>query len=190
MVVQDEEGDRKKESRTWMPTVTDCAKSVPGWLPRKRPMFGETRGRRVGLTSSLSVSSVQDMFPTLSLFQKLPCPEKQSCQRPNCLFSHSPDITQVPTVPIPVDAPKPVASQTQPIPSSSKIPAQAKNSHVVPAKRPVSSPLRAAGPSNGTPSREPPSKLQRVGTSQRPAAVSTMSYTSVSTPTTVRKMND
>lgn len=121
------------------------------------------------------------MFPTLGLFQRLPCPEKQSCERPNCLFSHSPDVTQVPTVAIPVDAPKPAAPpQVQPVASSSSIPVKAKTTHVVPVKRPIGSPFRTASPNNGFSSREPPSKLQRVGTPQRPVAVPTMAYTSVS----------
>lgn len=122
------------------------------------------------------------MFPTLGLFHKLPCPEKAHCQRPSCLFSHSPEVTEVPVIPIPVDVPKPAAPQTPPQPaaSSSKTPSiQAKPAHVMPAKRSIGSPLQAAR--NGTLPSGPPSKLQRVGTPQRPVAVPTLSYTSVGT---------
>lgn len=123
------------------------------------------------------------MFPTLGLFRKLPCPEKAHCQRQNCLFSHSPEVTEIPVTPVPVEIQKPVvpqiSSQLDPIASSSKTPlAQAKPAHVVPAKRPMGSPLRPAA--NGKPPTEPPSKLQRVGTLQRSIAVPTLAYTSVS----------
>ena len=112
------------------------------------------------------------MFPTLGLFQSLPCPEKSYCQRSNCVFSHRPDITHIPVTAVPVDAPKPApapapasaskASVSQPTPGYSTS---------IPTKRSVSSPLRVAGPSNGTPSNEPPKKLLRTGPPQRPIAV-------------------
>ena len=139
-------------------------------------------GRAASGTCSQTPSTFSPaMFPTLGLFQKLPCPEKQSCERPNCLFSHSPTVNQVPTVPIPLVAPQPAAAaQVQPTASTSRVPAQTQKQHVVPVKRPISSPLRVAGPSHGTPPREPPSKMQRVGTPQRPAAVPTKAFTPVS----------
>ena len=111
------------------------------------------------------------MFSTLGLFHNLPCPEKQDCKRLNCVFSHRPDLTQIPVTPVPVETPKPthtpaVATNpavSQPAASSSKL---------LPAKRSISSPLRAGapGPSNGSTS-EPPRKLQRMGPPQRPVAV-------------------
>ncbi|KAI0771596.1 ribonuclease H-like protein [Trametes elegans] len=110
------------------------------------------------------------MFPTLGLFQTLPCPEKQHCARRNCLFSHRPDLTKIPVTPVPVDVPKPAPSTSavapRPPPSAS-----AASSLSIPAKRSVSSPLRAAGPSNGPSTSEPPTKLQRAGPSRRPVAV-------------------
>ncbi|OJT04159.1 hypothetical protein TRAPUB_5204 [Trametes pubescens] len=110
------------------------------------------------------------MFPTLKLFQTLPCPEKPHCTRAHCLFSHSSDITQIPVTPVPVDVPKPAPSGTS-TPARRTTSAAAVASASIPAKRPISSPLRTAGPSNGTSSSEPPKKLQRTGTSQRPVAV-------------------
>ncbi|KAF7793647.1 hypothetical protein EIP86_004762 [Pleurotus ostreatoroseus] len=105
------------------------------------------------------------MFSTLGLFHKLPCPDKPRCQRTNCLYSHASDIVQVPTVPIPVDAPK------QPTPSSSKTPLK---EHVTPAKRSIGL-VERPRISNSNPSKhiEPPRKLQRIGTPQRPAAAPT-----------------
>ncbi|EKM59227.1 uncharacterized protein PHACADRAFT_113612 [Phanerochaete carnosa HHB-10118-sp] len=125
------------------------------------------------------------MFPTLGLFHKLPCPEKAHCQRQNCLFSHSPEVTEISVTPVPVEVQKPVlpqiSSQPESIASSSKTPfAQARIAHVVPAKRSMGSPLRLAA--NGTPPTEPPSKLQRVGTLQRSIAVPTLAYTSEGVP--------
>lgn len=110
------------------------------------------------------------MFPTLKLFQTLPCPEKPHCTRAHCLFSHSADITHIPVTPVPVDVPKPAPSAPS-TPAKRTTAAAAVASTSIPAKRPISSPLRAAGPSNGTSSGEPPKKLQRTGTSQRPVAV-------------------
>ncbi|RPD67194.1 ribonuclease H-like protein, partial [Lentinus tigrinus ALCF2SS1-6] len=114
------------------------------------------------------------MFPTLGLFQNLPCPDKPRCDRTNCVFSHRPDLTRIPVTPVPVDAPKPAPaskpSASQPTPGSSKS---------IPAKRPVSSPLRtAATPSNGTTSNEPPKKFLRTGPPQRPVAVPSGTQTS------------
>ncbi|KAI0353634.1 ribonuclease H-like protein [Trametes cingulata] len=125
------------------------------------------------------------MFPTLGLFQTLPCPEKPHCTRLNCIFSHSPDITHIPVTPVPVDVSQPTASSStgpqRPVPSaasssstprpSSSAAAALAASTSIPAKRPISSPLRAAGPSNGTSTSEPPTKLQRTGTARRPVAV-------------------
>ncbi|KAI0723275.1 Rexo1 protein [Earliella scabrosa] len=111
------------------------------------------------------------MFSTLGLFHNLPCPEKQDCKRLNCVFSHRPDLTQIPVTPVPVETPKPTHA-----PSVATNPAVSQHvaspSNFLPAKRSISSPLRAGapGPSNGSTS-EPPRKLQRMGTPQRPVAV-------------------
>ncbi|KAI0375608.1 ribonuclease H-like protein [Pilatotrama ljubarskyi] len=120
------------------------------------------------------------MFPTLGLFQTLPCPDRPRCTRLNCIFSHNPDHAQIPVTPVPVDVPKPSASDStapsKPTASTSlsskpSTSAAAATSTSIPAKRPISSPLRAAGPSNGTSTSEPPTKLQRTGTPRRPVAV-------------------
>ncbi len=138
------------------------------------------------------------MFPTLGLFQKLPCPEKPKWKRPNCLFSHRDDVTEVPTVRVPVDVPKLPQATTRahlstppPVASSSKtqIPIPGKSTSI-PAKRSINSPLRAAGSSNGTAVShgvEPPAKLQRVGTAQRPTAIPTATQTTVSSPLRIYK---
>ncbi|KAH9853502.1 Rexo1 protein [Lenzites betulinus] len=115
------------------------------------------------------------MFPTLKLFQSLPCPEKPHCTRSNCLFSHRPDLNHIPVTPVPVDTPKPTHSS----PSKQPPPVAAVASASIPAKRSVGSPLlRTAGPSNGTSTGEPPTKFQRVGTPKRPIAVPTGPQTS------------
>ncbi|KAI0773440.1 Rexo1 protein [Irpex lacteus] len=108
------------------------------------------------------------MFSTIGLFSKLPCPEKETCKRPNCLFSHSPDVKQVPTVRVPVGAPKASSSKSvpvhsQPSPSSSKIKTSVPNASVVPAKRP------GQLISNGV-AAEPPRKLLKVGPTSKPVA--------------------
>ncbi|TFK91509.1 Rexo1 protein [Polyporus arcularius HHB13444] len=126
------------------------------------------------------------MFPALGLFQSLPCPEKPHCTRSNCVFSHRPDLTHIPVTPVPVDAPKPAsapASASKPTASklSASQPASA-SSASIPAKRSVSSPLRAAGPSNGSTSNEPPRKFLRTGPPQRPVAVPSGSRTSTGAP--------
>ncbi|EMD40752.1 hypothetical protein CERSUDRAFT_103131 [Gelatoporia subvermispora B] len=124
------------------------------------------------------------MFPTLGLFQSLPCPDKPNCTRSNCIFTHRPEITQVPTVHIPVDAPKtspapstalaPVASSSQPLKQAAA---------TIPSKRPINSPLRApsSSSSNGTTAREPPSKLRKTGLT-KPSAVPTATHTTTGVP--------
>ena len=109
------------------------------------------------------------MFSTIGLFQDLPCPEKGSCTRINCLYSHRSDITQIPVIPVPVAStsstpadPAPKASTYQPLGGPSSL---------VPVKRPLSSPLRVAGPSKGLACPEPPRKFQRVGPTSRPTAL-------------------
>jgi hypothetical protein len=102
------------------------------------------------------------MFTTLGLFHKTRCPDRQNCKRPNCIFSHRPDLPQEPALNIPVYVPK--QQQQNPQPTSS-----------IPLKRPLDTPAI-----NGSSSYEPPSKAQRVGTTQRPLSVPTASQSSVS----------
>ncbi|KAI0702903.1 ribonuclease H-like protein, partial [Cytidiella melzeri] len=125
------------------------------------------------LISSHCHNESTDMFSTLGLFSKVSCPEKERCKRPNCLFSHSPDVKEVPTIPIPIaEASKPVASPSktvpsQPVPSSSKISSRSPVSTSIPTKRPTSSTLQI---NNGV-SAEPPRKLLKVGPASRPTAL-------------------
>ncbi|KAI0750713.1 Rexo1 protein [Daedaleopsis nitida] len=109
------------------------------------------------------------MFSSLGLFHNLPCPEKQHCKRPNCVFSHRPDLTQIPVTHVPVDLPKHANASTGVAQSFTSQPV-AGPSTVVPAKRSISSPLRPQAPRNGA-SSEPPRKLLRTGPPQRPVAV-------------------
>ncbi|KAL4241936.1 REXO1/REXO3 family protein [Abortiporus biennis] len=133
------------------------------------------------------------MFPTLNLFQRLPCPDRPNCTRLNCLFSHNPEVVFPPTTPIPVPKASgsksnnaaPSSSLTKatsiPVASSSRVglPATA-----IPAKRPIRSPSpsRTAGTSSLSRSNEPPQKLRKVGTTARPAAVPTATHTSSGVP--------
>ncbi|PPQ77431.1 hypothetical protein CVT25_011013 [Psilocybe cyanescens] len=112
------------------------------------------------------------MFATTGLFKNLACPERDTCTRQNCLFSHSPDAP----------APRPLIKQAPPVPSRSsaspststlppKSPpianAKKSNATIVPAKRPaLSSPTKST-----TTSAEPPRKLQKIGSIKRPVAV-------------------
>ena len=114
-----------------------------------------------------------DMFATAGLFSKLPCPEKERCKRPNCLFSHSPDVKEIPTVRVEVDAPKASSSKSVagPSPSSSKIKPNTSTTTLIPAKRPTV--ISNEGPS------EPPRKLLKVGPASKPAALPSASVAAV-----------
>ncbi|KAF5390620.1 hypothetical protein D9757_002712 [Collybiopsis confluens] len=84
------------------------------------------------------------MFSPLGLFRSLPCPERDSCTRLQCVFSHKPpeELPRPPSLTIPVEEAK-----------------------TVPAKRLISSPL----PTPKTPSSipvEPPRKLQKLDSPQ------------------------
>ena len=97
-----------------------------------------------------------EMFATLGLFSSLPCPERSSCSRPNCLFSHSADIPPQRQLVLPKPTPaKPTPAEPKPT--------------LVPAKRPTA-------PS--TPP-EPPRKLQKVAPPQRPLPVQSSSRSEV-----------
>jgi RNA exonuclease 1 len=111
------------------------------------------------------------MFSTLGLFHKLPCPDKQNCTRPQCIFSHDPSAAPSPSLIIPVQEPKQSPSSAKPT----------NNNLTIPTKRsvPQSSAL-AAGLRNGSPIGEPPRKLQKLGPTQKQASAPSTSYTSVS----------
>ncbi|PPQ99066.1 hypothetical protein CVT24_003626 [Panaeolus cyanescens] len=101
------------------------------------------------------------MFSSLSLFKNLSCPHLQSCNRLNCPFSHS--TTVPPPKPLALDFLQPNITRTAPA-STSNTPESAP---IVPAKRPaLQSPQK---PLSG--SKEPPRKLQKVGSSAQPRAL-------------------
>src|ERR1700728_3213489 len=84
---------------------------------------GLVAGHRVTTSSS-------PMFSTLGLFQNLACPDKHSCTRPRCIFSHDREAAPPPPlfIPVQLEATTPSANAT------------------IPVKRPVAlSPSRAAG---------------------------------------------
>lgn len=116
------------------------------------------------------------MFSSRGLFQGLACPNKESCNRPHCLFSHAKDIPPPPSLSIPVDTPKANSSIIKPsIASTSAI-------KTVSVKRPIAhSPVPGSGVEvrNGSSSGEPPRKLQKLASLQKQAVPNT-SYTSVS----------
>ncbi|THH19866.1 hypothetical protein EW146_g1402 [Bondarzewia mesenterica] len=114
------------------------------------------------------------MFSSLGLFQSLPCPAKPQCQRTNCLFSHRPDVVEK-SLSIPHDEPQPVASSSS---SSTQSPRSS-----VPAKRPAAvSASPSISTTKGFSSTQPPRKIQKVGTVQKPFAVPTASYTPTGVP--------
>ncbi|KAJ3488366.1 hypothetical protein NLI96_g2903 [Meripilus lineatus] len=112
------------------------------------------------------------MFPAKGLFQSLPCPERSTCKRICCPFSHDPNVKLPPIAHIVAEAPKsilkPSSSSLGPVASSSRTPA---TDGSIPAKRSVSSPLRTHSRNGTSSSDEPPRKLQKVGTLQKPSAI-------------------
>ncbi|CAA7259853.1 unnamed protein product [Cyclocybe aegerita] len=117
------------------------------------------------------------MFSTLGLFSSVACPERASCTRPNCLFSHSQNL------PLPRPLGLPQVRPSQPVASSSSAspPARAAankpKDSLIPTKRPAVSPVTGAFTSP-----EPPRKFQKVGSAQRPSALPTASYTESGAP--------
>ncbi|KAH7914206.1 ribonuclease H-like protein [Hygrophoropsis aurantiaca] len=118
------------------------------------------------------------MFSSLGLFQTLSCPQKNDCKRIKCLFSHGTDLPPPSSLNIQVDVPKAVSSTSAnvakppqpPVPSASKI---------VPAKRPIEFAAQAVpSTSNGEPARQ----RQKIGTSQKPVALPSISHTSTGVP--------
>lgn len=102
------------------------------------------------------------MFSTRRSFGDVPCPLRDSCNRPVCLFSHNPIALNV----------------SEPAPAAAK---------AVPAKRPAQSDLPVTPqqvPSSSRPSyptnTERPTKLQKTGSAAKPVAVPTASSSPVS----------
>ncbi|KAF9055430.1 ribonuclease H-like protein [Hymenopellis radicata] len=86
------------------------------------------------------------MFSSLQLFQT-PCPDKACCTRPNCLFSHRPDLPPPPPLVTVANAPATTSSMSR-------------TTSAVPSKRPAApSPVRTPSGLTG----EPPRKLQIIG---------------------------
>ncbi|RDB22461.1 Exonuclease GOR [Hypsizygus marmoreus] len=106
------------------------------------------------------------MFSSLGLFQTLACPEKDTCTRRPCVFSHRADL------PAPLPLSIQVRDSTQP--SSSK--------STIPSKRAVPASPHRVGSAPPTPNGEPPRKLQKLGVKQRPLPVLTSSHTDTGVP--------
>lgn len=105
------------------------------------------------------------MFPVLGLFHTLACPE-QKCSKVYCPFSHKNPKDLPPPVSLDIPAAEPLKPPPKPL-----VP--------VAVKRQIAQ-TSAPGPSTPNSTvREPPRKLQKTGTAQRPVAVSTTSQTEV-----------
>ena len=96
------------------------------------------------------------MFTHQGLFKSLACPDRDTCNRPHCLYSHASNIPPTRLPQFIVKAP-PITTPSQ---------------AAIPIKRPV---VRTTSP----PTPEPPRKFQKVGTSQRPLAVPSASHSEV-----------
>lgn len=178
---QREHGETRLETPDELGTGSACAPELTV-IPRKwvrtigRQSNPRTAHCQCHCRHQLWHCSPAAMFPAKGLFAALPCPDKEFCRRPTCLFSHDPNAKEVQLVHIPVDLPK----ETLAASSSSAV--QPKTAALAPNKRPLSS--QAAGSStssNASPApSEPPRKLQRTGPTKRPVAVPTATHTSVS----------
>jgi hypothetical protein len=137
------------------------------------PTFWSRVCRRVAPLNALhrSLPTCAVMFTTLNLFQTLRCPERSTCSRKNCLFSHAKDIPAPSTLIIPVRLDKE--------PGGDK---SATSSNTTPKVTPTSAKRPApSSPSPATSSAaEPPRKLQKVGTSSRSRPIPTSSEINVS----------
>lgn len=94
------------------------------------------------------------MFTHQGLFKSLACPDRDTCNRPHCLYSHASNILPTKLPQFIVKAPPPITQAA------------------IPIKRPV---VRTTSP----PTSEPPRKFQKVGTFQRPLAVPSASHSEV-----------
>ncbi|KAH7921815.1 ribonuclease H-like protein [Leucogyrophana mollusca] len=129
------------------------------------------------------------MFSTLGLFQSLQCPQKTDCKRPRCIFSHRTDLPPPPSLNIPVDEPKPAPSVSNSAPTSAGTSnvlhtsqsSTASTSRVVPAKRSFEFSAQPS-PSSSNGIREPARQRQKIGTSQKPVALPSVSHTSTGAP--------
>lgn len=94
------------------------------------------------------------MFAPQGLFKSLACPDRGTCNRPHCLYSHASNIPPTRLPQFIVKAPPPITQAA------------------IPIKRPVVQ-------TTLTPTPEPPRKFQKVGTFQRPLAVPSASHSEV-----------
>lgn len=94
------------------------------------------------------------MFTHQGLFKSLACPDRGTCNRPRCLYSHASNILPTRLPQFIIKAPLPITQAT------------------IPIKRTV---VQTASP----PTPEPPRKFQKVGTFQRPLAVPSASHSEV-----------
>lgn len=109
------------------------------------------------------------MFSSSGLFQSLSCPERNNCNRPSCIFSHSLDLPSHHSLNIPVQhLPQTTSADVAP--------------RTVPSKRPFHN--IAQGPSSGSNGalNGPPIQRLRVGIAQKPVAVPAQSHTSTGVP--------
>lgn len=104
-----------------------------------------------------------DMFSSLGLFQRLPCPQLGHCDHPNCIFSHSSETIKSHYV---------VAVPAEPTPHPNRV--QQVVPPNIPAKRSAFS-LSSTSRANLSTTSEPPKKIQRVGTLQKTRAVPSVS---------------
>lgn len=107
------------------------------------------------------------MFTTRRRFGNVPCPLRDSCNRPICLFSHN--FTPVPTQSLVYNVPEPAVAKAVP----AKRPAQS-DAPLTPRQVPSSS--RPSYPENA----ERPTKFQKTGSAARPVALPTASSSPVS----------
>ena len=109
------------------------------------------------------------MFTTRRSFVDVPCPLRDSCNRPICLFSHNPTLNPSPYLIFNVPEPAPPAAKAVP----AKRPAQSE-APLTPQQVPSSS--RPSYPANA----ERPTKLRKTGSAAKPVAVPTASSSPVS----------
>lgn len=116
------------------------------------------------------------MFSPLGLFRSLVCPEKDKCTRVPCIFSHRDGLPPPHALDLTIHLP----TQARPciVPPTPQPQPQQRLS-LAPAKRPL--PHTPLGNDSTIPSvaAEPPRKLQKVGSAQRPLAIPSASHTEV-----------
>jgi len=136
--------------------------------PRQDPCIIELYSRSLSVPSSLR----PNMFSPLGLFQSLVCPEKDKCTRVPCIFSHRADLPPPPALHLPTQAP-PCTAPTRPQPQPQQ------RLSLTPAKRPVPHTPPRNDSTVLSMAAEPPRKLQKVGSAQRPLAIPSASHTEV-----------